>query len=106
MPETTNAVDMNDGFDAAVRTSEGAMRQLLKRMLRLLFKSRADAHPRDRRSRTEVQALREKIEKWERQANEYEAMGLTELAQRSRESIVWYRRKLMAMENPFSRHAA
>lgn len=56
--------------------------------------------------KTEAEILSEKIRKWERQADEYDAMGLTELARQSRSSLEWYRRKLSALERrPFRRVA-
>ncbi len=82
------------------------MRRFLTRILRALFSAPPDRASCAGEARTEAQVLREKIEKWERQADEYEAMGLTEFARRSRESIVWYRRKLLALENPSLRRVA
>ena len=82
------------------------MRQFLKRMLRFLFRPSSDGTPCAGGTKTEVQVLREKIRKWERQADEYESMGLTQLARRSREGLVWYRRRLKVLEDPSFRRAA
>jgi len=83
------------------------MKELFKRIARALFGPPDDvltsiqAGP-----RTEAQTLREKIRKWERQAEEYERMGLTELARRSRQSVRWYRLKLETLEDPIFRRVA
>lgn len=82
------------------------MRQFLRRMLRALLRSPADGLPSRGEPRTETQALREKILKWERQAEEYEAMGLAELARRSRESLRDYRNRLRCLEDPTFRRVA
>jgi hypothetical protein len=82
------------------------MRHLLKRILRFLLGPSRIESPFAAGPRTEAQVLREKIEKWERQADEYEAMGLQELARRSRESIRWYRLKLKTLTDPSFRRAA
>lgn len=82
------------------------MTGLLRRILRTLFGAPADRASRPGEPKTEAQVLREKIRKWERQADEYEAMGLTDLARRSREGLVWYRRELKLLEDPFLRRVA
>ena len=82
------------------------MRQLLRRILRALFGASPLRVSHAGEARTEAQVLREKIEKWERQADEYEAMGLQELARRSRESLRWYRLKLKTLTDPSFRRAA
>lgn len=63
------------------------MRHFLKRMLRALF-GPPGGHPPSRAGpATKARELHDKIRKWERQAEEYEARGLTELVRRSRESL-------------------
>lgn len=79
---------------------------LLKRILRALFGAPPERASRACEAKTEAEVLREKIEKWERQADEYESMGFTELARRSRDSIVWYRRRLKLLEDPSFRRVA
>jgi hypothetical protein len=87
-------------------TREVAMRHFLERMLRaLLGPSRDDESPAGG-PKTEAQELRDKIRKWERQDEEYEAMGLAELARRSRESLQWYRLRLRTLEDPTFRRVA
>jgi len=82
------------------------MRQLLRRMLRALFRPSGDDLSCAGVPKTEAQELREKILKWERQAEEYEAMGLVELARRSRESLRSYRLRLQSLEDPTFRRVA
>lgn len=82
------------------------MRQFSRWMLRLLFGPPGDEVSCASEPKTEVQLLQEKIRKWERQAEEYEAMGITELARRSRESIRGYRLKLKTLQDPAFRRAA
>lgn len=82
------------------------MRQFLTRMLRALFRPSRDDLSFAGGPKTEAQELREKIRKWERQAEEYEAMGLAELARRSRESLRWYRLRLQTLEDSTFRRVA
>lgn len=82
------------------------MRQFLSRMLGILFGPPVEDVPCAGGAKTEAQILQEKIRKWERQADQYEALGLTELARRSRESIAWCRLKLKVMEDPRFRRAS
>jgi len=82
------------------------MRHFLERMLRaLLGPSRDEVSPAEG-PMTEAQELRDKIRKWERQAEEYEAMGLAELARRSRESLQCYRFRLRTLEDSMFRRVA
>lgn len=76
------------------------MKRFLQRILHAIFGAPPDRASCAGEAKTETQVLREKIEKWERQADEYEAMGLMELARRSRESIQWYRLRLKALTDP------
>ena len=82
------------------------MSRFLKRLFHALFGRQGDPGSHADPPRTEAEELRQKIRKWRLQAEEYETMGLTELARRSRESLVGYRRRLMALENPPSRRSA
>ena len=82
------------------------MRHFLERVLRALFGPTCDDESFAGGLKTEAQELREKIRKWERQAEEYEAMGLAELARRSRESLRWYRLRLRTLEDPVFRRVA
>jgi len=82
------------------------MRQFLRWMLRALFRPSGDHLSCADGPKTEAQELREKIRKWERQAEEYEVMGLAELARRSRESLRWYRLRLQNLEDPTFRRVA
>ena len=93
---------------AVVPTREAAMREILRRMLRILFGPLGDGDdvPCAGIPKTEVHILQEKIRKWERQGDEYEAMGLTELARRSRQSVRWYRLRLKTLADPRFRRAA
>jgi len=93
-------------FGPTSRTDKCAMRQFLKRLLRALTRPSGDDLSSGGEPKTEAQELREKIRKWERQAEEYESMGLAELARRSRESLRWYRLRLQALEDSTFRRVA
>jgi len=82
------------------------MRQFLERMLRSFLRPSGDEPSSAGGPKTEAQELRDKIRKWERQAEEYEAMGLAELARRSRESLQAYRLRLRSLEDPTLRRVA